>query len=169
MTKRFGYIVAAITVALSAIGIGYAAWYQNLSITGTINTGSLSAYIILDTPPFDSSSEFTSISEGESTETNLVVNIENAFPGNSFTVNYLVVSTSSIPAEISIGESEITPNGTGATASDITIIAPTDSQITPPGTAISGSITITVNDSVPDTGEASYSISIPVIVSPPIN
>lgn len=166
MTRRFAYLLAALVVALSAIGIGYAAWNQNLSINGTINTGSLSACIILDTPPFASSSEYATIAEGDSSDTNLVINISNAFPGNIFSVNYIVVNMGTMPADVAIGEPDITANGTDAAADDITIVVPAGSEPTLPGTSASGSISITINDSIPNTGTASYSVNIPIIVSP---
>jgi hypothetical protein len=37
--KRFGIIIVSLVLALGVLGVGYAAWFDTLTITGTVETG----------------------------------------------------------------------------------------------------------------------------------
>jgi hypothetical protein len=111
--------------------------------------------------------EYATITEGPSTDTNLIIEIENAAAGNIFTVNYVITNDGTIPAIIGFNEPVITPDGTGASSSDISVNTPPNSETIEGGTITEGSLTITVNDSAPMTGGVSYTISLGITASPP--
>jgi len=39
--KKIGFLVLAIVLAIGTLGVGYAMWYQTLTINGTVSTGSV--------------------------------------------------------------------------------------------------------------------------------
>jgi hypothetical protein len=165
--KKIGLLVFVITLALSALGVGYSAWNSALNINGTVTPGTLSASIDVRAPGLVSSADYAEIVEGESTNSCLIVEITNAAAENIFTVNYIVVNTGTIPANVTFNPPVITASGPGASASDISINAPPDSELIEGGVSIVGSLTITVNESTPMTGDVSYSIELGIRASPP--
>lgn len=165
--KNIGLFIFSLTLVLSIMGVGYSAWNKSLNINGTVNTGTLSATIDVRDPGLVSSAEYATIKEGTSTDDNLVVEIDNAAAGNIFTINYAVTNTGTIPANVTFTTPVITPSGTGASASDISVNTPPASELLEGGMCIVGSLTITVNESAPMTGDPSYSIDIGISASPP--
>jgi len=51
--KKIGLIAIAIVLALGALGIGYAAWTDVITITGSVNTGSVNLDITGVSSTFD--------------------------------------------------------------------------------------------------------------------
>ena len=163
---KFGFVVLVLVLASSALGLGYASWNKSLSIDGTVNTGTLEATIDVNPPGLVSSVEYATITEGDSTNTSLVVNIENAAGGNVFTVNYSIVNTGSIPINVAFTTPVIAASGVGATAADITISAPPTPVSLDTALNETNSITITVNDTAPMTGGISYTITLGIAATP---
>ncbi len=165
--KKLGFLLFFSFIALSALGVGYAGWSNSLNVTGTITPGIFAVTIGVEPDGLVSSVEYATIQEGASTSTNLIVNIDNAAAGNVFTVHYLVLNDGSIPANVTFDVPVVTANGTGATASDITVNTPPAPTLLEGATSISGELTIEVNDSTPMTGNISYSINIGINATPP--
>ena len=117
-------------------------------------------------PGLVSSVGYATITEGDSTNTSLVVNIENAAGGNVFTVNYSIVNTGSIPINVAFTTPVIAATGVGATAADITISAPPALVSLDTALNETNSITITVNDTAPMTGGISYTITLGIAATP---
>jgi len=44
--KRIGLLALALVLALGALGVGYAAWTDTITITGTVNTGSVDLQVV---------------------------------------------------------------------------------------------------------------------------
>jgi len=165
--KKLGFFLFFTLISLSMLGLGFAAWNQNLNISGTVIPGMLNVSIDLEEPGLVSSAAYATISEGTSTNTSLVVNIDNAAAGNIFTVHYLVVNNSSMPVNINFNQPSISAIGTGATSADISVNTPSTPSLVEDGGSISGELTITVKDSTPMTGGVSYSVSVSISASPP--
>jgi hypothetical protein len=164
--KRVGYVIFVLTVLLTFLGVGYSAWSRTLNINGTVVPGTLIATIAVGPEGLDSSVEYASIVEGESTDTNLVVVIGNAGAGNVFTINYRITNDGTIPTTVSFAEPVITASGPGASISDILVDAPQASELLDGGCITDGSLTVTVNDSTPMAGGVSYTISLAINASP---
>ena len=164
--KKSVLLVLALTLALCGLGVGYAAWNQTVDFTGTVNMGTLAATICLDSDGLESSAEYATIVEGDSTETCLSVTIDNAAAGNIFTVHYLVINSGSIPTTVTFAEPVISATGIGATSADITVSdlpVPTSIAF---GESVMDSFTITINDSAPMSGIVQYSVAISIAVAP---
>jgi len=43
--KKIGFLVLAIVLAIGTLGVGYAMWYQTLTINGTVSTGSVNLQV----------------------------------------------------------------------------------------------------------------------------
>jgi hypothetical protein len=96
--KKKGFIILAAVLALSLIGVGYAAWTQSLTATATLNTGS---YIInFAGSPTPSPTTGTGTITASASGLNMTVGLNTGYPGFSGTVNYTINNTGTIPAKV---------------------------------------------------------------------
>ena len=150
--KKIGLIAIVVVLALGIIGVGYAAWSQNINITSTVSVGSY-VISIAQTPAATATNDVSSVGLSgtatitigtvTSTGTNAGFNITiaNGYPGLTLKIPYTVSNTGSVPAKISavkIG----TKGGTLAswnggvtnisygTATDVTVQNTTDGSTT---------------------------------------
>jgi hypothetical protein len=163
--RKLGILIAFVMVALSTLGMGYAYWVQNLNINGTVNTGNLSAKFINVT---STTSLYTTCITGVSSDgKSLNITIGGAYPGCSTTIFFTINNDGTIPVKISTGSLVIIPPVGGA-ASDISVSTsfPTGTINAPPNSVHSaaGSLTVSIPGSKNPPMNASYGISIPMIV-----
>ncbi len=110
--KKLGLICLVFLVALTIMGAAYAAWTQNLSITGTVSTGT---YIVTvaqngaataanDSGPVTLSGGTATVTIGTVTGTGanagFSVTIANGYPGLIVEVPYKIAQTGSVPAKV---------------------------------------------------------------------
>jgi uncharacterized membrane protein len=127
--KKLGVICLVFLVALSIMGAAHAAWTQNLSVTGTVNTGTFivtvaqdpAATAINDSGPVGlSGTAIVTIGTVTGTGANagFSVTITNGYPGLIVKVPYKIAQTGSVPAKVTamklgiLGASPITWDGT---------------------------------------------------------
>ncbi len=103
--KKIGFIVLALVLALGAVGAGYAAWSQNFTVAGTVDTGKY-VLSIAQTPVASVSPQQTvaacTVESVTSTGNGagFSINIANGFPGLTYTVPYVISNTGTIPAKV---------------------------------------------------------------------
>ena len=100
--KKIGLIVLALVVALGALGAGYAAWSQDLTISGNVSTGTFD--VVFQNL---STSETDSLEQGTITADNLAadshsfdVTVSNGYPGYIGVANFEVKNPGSIPVKV---------------------------------------------------------------------
>ncbi|MEM2614315.1 MAG: hypothetical protein QXO15_08860 [Nitrososphaerota archaeon] len=102
MKGRMVGLVAALLVAMLALGLSYALWSTTLTISGTIETGTVSAEIIAGDCYDDEPSEkdVSDICCEVNEEGVLVVTVSNAYPCINYTCEFNVTNTGSIPVKV---------------------------------------------------------------------
>jgi hypothetical protein len=109
--KKLGIICLAILVALSIMSAAYSAWAQNLSVTGTVSTGT---YIVTvaQSPVATAANDSGSVTlsgtanitigtvTGTGTNAGFSVTITNGYPGLIVNVPYKIAQTGSVPAKV---------------------------------------------------------------------
>jgi hypothetical protein len=110
--KKIGLIAIIVVLAFGIIGVGYAAWSQNINITSTVSVGS---YVIniAQSPAATATNDAGSVGlTGTATITigsvistgsnaGFSITIANGYPGLTLKVPYSVSNTGSVPAKIS--------------------------------------------------------------------
>ncbi|MFO7995917.1 MAG: hypothetical protein R6U93_02020 [Dehalococcoidia bacterium] len=115
--KRIGLLSLALVLALGALGVGYAAWTEQVTIEGTVDTGSLKLGIGKADITIEQEKEIASANltwEGEIGEKDLgppigfvtvyeklIVTIEDAYPCIYADIAFYVANMGSIPLHIS--------------------------------------------------------------------
>ena len=96
--KKVTLLALVLVLCLSGVGVGYAMWSDTLYIDGTVNTGSVDVDIQCVTCS-DSEIEGKNVSgvTCSSDGTTLTVIVENAYPCITYTVEFLVTNTGTIP------------------------------------------------------------------------
>jgi hypothetical protein len=165
--KKIGIILLAAVLALGVIGVGYAAWSQALAFTSNVATGNLAATITSGALA-SNATYATIVKSASSTNTNLIITIGNAAPGNVFTVPWTITNTGTIPVNAVAPTPVITVNsGAGAAVGNL-VVAGAPGAITNLASlaTVTGSLTITVQASTPnDVGGCSYTVSIPMTIT----
>lgn len=132
--KKIGIISLALVLALGALGVGFAAWSQNLIVSGNITAGSFDPQL---TSVSVSDNDGAAVNGGtievatdpEQTSTSFTVNLDNVYPGYVGTVNFTVDNSgTSIPT--SITPSFTTALSTLADYATITFTPSSDGTIT---------------------------------------
>jgi hypothetical protein len=107
MKKLLTLMVVAV-LALSALGVGYALWSETLTITGTVNTGSIGAAWSADAM-WDDEAANKDVSSIEchvgnpaqsELETELYVNLTNAYPSINYYCEFNVEGTGTVPVHL---------------------------------------------------------------------
>jgi len=100
-TLPIGIIVMILMMALAALGVGYAWWTEQLTATGTIQTGSIDvqmesiSYSTVD--PLDIATCSSKLSgDGKS----MTITIGNAYPGYVCMIDFKLTNHGSVPAKI---------------------------------------------------------------------
>ena len=114
-----GIIVMILMMALAALGVGYAWWTEQLTATGTIQTGSIDVQIKSISTQEDDPLDVASCTPTLSIDNKiLTVTIDNAYPEYACTVRFNFVNLGSVPAKITSmslpieeGEFGIIPSG----------------------------------------------------------
>ena len=101
-TLPIGIIVMILMMALAALGVGYAWWTEQLTATGTIQTGSIDVQIeglaSAEQDPLNVTECSPKISsDGKA----MTVTVENAYPGYVCTLNFALINHGSVPAKVS--------------------------------------------------------------------
>ncbi|MDD5701074.1 MAG: hypothetical protein PHU23_03400 [Dehalococcoidales bacterium] len=113
--KKLGLILIALVIALGAMGVGYAAWAQDLTIENTVNMGYISAGFYdasIDTDPYaelsyeiDGSGK-TDAAQAE-LEDVLKVTVTDAYPGFNQTIWFRVVNNGTVPFYLTPGDAVV--------------------------------------------------------------
>ena len=193
--KKIGLIALIVVLALGIIGVGYAAWTQAFSISGTVASGT---YIvsIAQTPATSVSPTQTvaTCSVGTVVTTGvgaaLPISITNGFPGLTYTIPFTLTDSGTVPAKITgftfqdgtgtpvtytTGNVTFTLSNGGSPADTFAVNAQitgtTVGEVIPAtSTPISGTLTVTIpnaveNQIVPATALLSHSGSFNFVVN----
>jgi hypothetical protein len=139
--KRIGLLALALVLALGTLGVGYAAWTDTINISGTVNTGSVDLNVVsysgtwiykdLDndalvlyhwklSPEQMASWNKILVAYAEATagatDDSVVVTIDNAFPCQELTADFVIKYAGTIPVKV---DAEIT-----GTTGDALLLAP---------------------------------------------
>jgi hypothetical protein len=171
--KKIGLIALVVVLALGIIGVGYAAWTSNLTVTGTVNsafyqvtltqngsTGSPATYSNITVTP----AATTPVGQGPMT-----IVITKAVPG-VYTVPVIITNTSTIPVAVTLPALSISSSGsdtnlvtTGLSGDVLVANGLTATTLTATGGTTpteTGTITITLGDNILMSN--TYTITIPV-------
>jgi predicted ribosomally synthesized peptide with SipW-like signal peptide len=160
--KKTGLLVLALVLALGALGIGYAAWSQTLTVNGNVSTGT---YIVKVSAPSASPTDNTKtawLSTANAGDASFDVTVHNGYPGFTGTVSFDITSTGTVPAKLT--DVRLTPNGgTVVTSWDGTA---TSFDLTG-GSAPGGDVTVscvgipTIGNTLPASSSCTATITIP--------
>jgi predicted ribosomally synthesized peptide with SipW-like signal peptide len=96
-----GIILMILMMALAALGVGYAWWTEQLTTTGTIQTGSIDVKLenvtISEFDPLNVASCDPNIS-GDGKAISVVIN--NAYPAYTCSINFNLINVGTVPAKI---------------------------------------------------------------------
>ena len=98
--KKTGLLVLSLVLALGALGIGYAAWSQTLTVTGNVNTGS---YIVTMTSPTPSPTDVSKtawVTVDAHNNYSCTLSVHNGYPGFVGTATFDIENTGSVPAKL---------------------------------------------------------------------
>ena len=99
MRRKLGLLCLALILAMGTLGVGYALWYEDLYIEGTVNTGTLDVeWSVFDY--WDDEAKDVSDITAEVVGDTLVVTITNAYPCVNYWVWFDIHSTGTIPVHI---------------------------------------------------------------------
>lgn len=114
--RKIGLLSLALILALGTLGVGYALWYEDLFIVGTVNTGTLDATWSIGDYGADGDTKNVSevgmsISQDGHT---LTLTVDNAYPSVVYYWNFDITNTGTIP--IHVGQFVIDWDGIPAVA-----------------------------------------------------
>ena len=124
--KNRKMIIAAITIAITLLGTGYAYWTETLTINNTVSTGYLDVkFIDADAWDFDDSETFshrsnlviahkTIAADGQT----ISLTVDNLYPGSGASLDFLVENRGTVPAKIGTVTGTVTENQELADALD---------------------------------------------------
>jgi predicted ribosomally synthesized peptide with SipW-like signal peptide len=120
-----GIIVMILMMALAALGVGYAWWTEQLTTTGTIQTGSINVKLENATTsefdPLDVASCSTNISgDGKS----ISVVITDAYPACTCSIKFNLINVGTIPAKITNVNLPVDNDGYGVEPSGALVSKP---------------------------------------------
>lgn len=102
MKTKMVSIATLLLVVMLALGVSYALWSTNLYVSGTINTGTVSAMIVAgdswDTEPEEKNVSCISCYVDE--DGVLIVTVSNAYPCISYYQEFNVTNTGTIPVKV---------------------------------------------------------------------
>jgi len=100
--KKIGLLCLALVLALGTMGVGYALWYEDLFISGTVETGTLDVDWSLNGEPTDNEIAGKDVSHGEFSITGntLYIHIYNAYPCITYTFPIDIHGVGSVPAHL---------------------------------------------------------------------
>ena len=159
--RRSTLFTVIAVIGLLSLGIGYAAWTQNLTINGTVETATLDVHwstsTIADDTNFDPLSVGVCTATVNGLDDNVLdVALTNAYPGFQCVVNAVVKNDSTVPV-IAQGD----PTFTGNTGKVTTTIGTCDIDTTPIGVGATGSCAIVfeINPATVNPGEPTLNVS----------
>ncbi len=99
MKKKILAISLVLAIALSALGVGYALWSDTLTISGTVNTGSVG---VEWSPAQCSDNETKDVSSvtADIVGKELIITVNNAYPCVTYTVLADIHCTGSVPVHL---------------------------------------------------------------------
>jgi hypothetical protein len=130
--RKIGLICLAVVLAMGALGVGYAMWWDEITITGLVETGNveisinatsdtyvyknltsrdlLMSSVPLDDPELLYVASATATDVSSSTEKKVAMTFDNIFPTTSFIyADVLLHYTGSIPAHVVLLDDEVSP------------------------------------------------------------
>lgn len=144
MNKKVGLIVLVVVLALGALGVGYAVWSQDLTITAQVNTGSFDTKLVDVSATGDANEVATvAVDTSDTSGHTIIVTITNGYPGFSTAVSFSINDPGAVPAEVTGID---IPTGTNATVTNTGTID-TGTTIAASGTTSGGQFTIQIKDS----------------------
>jgi hypothetical protein len=98
LIKKTWMIYVSLILLLNATGIGYAGWQDDLSIVNIVSTGSIAPVfnehsIVSEDSKNEVSATATTINGGKE----ITINLINAYPGYSVTIQYTITNNGTIP------------------------------------------------------------------------
>jgi hypothetical protein len=96
--KKLGLICLVIVIALGSLGVGYAAWSQNLRVNGSVATGTFDVVFNSFTAPGSSNGATFSATQTNSHTYTIICN--NLYPGLNGVFNFVLKATGTLPAKI---------------------------------------------------------------------
>jgi hypothetical protein len=128
MNRKVGLIVLVVVIALGVLGVGYAAWTQTLTITGTVATAKFDVNFTGNTTPAAPTGGTVSSSIADPKAATL--GVTNVYPGYSGDWTFTVTNSSSIPVSVVLTETSDTGNMfTAVPAGPVTIAANGGTQV----------------------------------------
>ncbi|MGQ9677596.1 MAG: SipW-dependent-type signal peptide-containing protein [Chloroflexota bacterium] len=160
MRTKFAVLGLVLIIALAGLSVGYAYWTETLSINGSVTTGNLSvAFDGVSVTDGDGDAAYgagcTATVSGAGTDAEtLNINVTNAYPGYSCTVNFNVKNDGSIPVDLNgvvlaaPSDPDLQASATGAVADNLAVNG-----------TVAGSVTLTVNSAMTDGELTNFTVS----------
>ena len=132
--KKFGLLLLAVVLALGTLGVGYAMWYEDLFIEGTVYTGELDVgfYCPWGNCYDDETKDYSSIARVRDGK-NLEITVTNAYPCVTYTCEFCIVTEGTVPVHFGpwiIDRGNLPAGATVTVTPDLTGVQrhPTDHQ-----------------------------------------
>ena len=125
MKKSKNYLIIALVVILIALAVGYAAFSQNLKITGTANAnGTFALEFVQANCKGTKASTTATVSTVDSTNDTLTVSVTLAYPGDGETISVDILNNGTVDAKLT-GVTVTETSGTAIEDGDIIVTMPT--------------------------------------------
>ena len=136
--KKIGLIALIVVLSLGIIGVGYAAWSQTLSVTGTVAAGTYDVQLT-NVSKTDDVNGVATISATLADSHTITIALSKLYPGSVEKVNFDVKNNGTIPSKVTA----ITINTVSGTTLDIDLSgADAHNDVTASLTGITTSTTI---------------------------
>jgi len=100
-TAKIGALFLVALMALTGVSAGYAMWYDDLTINGTVNTGTFNVNMVV-TNAYDNEADNKDVSHigalVDATGKIMTVTLYDAYPCITYAVEFDLVSTGTVPA-----------------------------------------------------------------------
>lgn len=164
--KKAAFLVILFILCISLLGVGYAAWNDVLTITGTVNTGTFDVKFTQansndagstnDPGLPDSIAKNVGSTETVVTNKQVTVTISNGYPGYSSQVSYEITNDGTIPAKVTATVALNSGSEGNISVSDPGI----NGQEIAPGGTLTFTVTSNVLDNAAEATTYGYTITI---------
>jgi hypothetical protein len=156
--KKIGFIVLAVVLALGAMGAGYAAWAQNLTVSASVASGIFDTQLVNVAAVADTHGVATLSVSGAGPAHSVTVTAANLYPGASEQVTFKINNPGTIPAKVNTVSYSGVPAWVTVTDDVNTAVA----NIAAGATSATCTITITMPDTTTNQGVAPVSFTFTV-------
>lgn len=162
--KKVKFIALLLVLSLAVVGAGYAAWTDQTTINGTVETGYLdtvfTSAVSNDAGTAADPGQTVNVGKTEATysDKEVVVAITNAYPGYNSKVDFTIKNQGTMPIKVT-GIAVVNANGDKV---DVTVSGISVGDQINPGATVSGKLTNVVTGAAEESANYSYTATVSV-------